>query len=293
MGVTVRPTHATLGAVVTGVALRDLDDSAWRAIEDAWHTHGVLVFPDQHLTNDEQVAFSRRLGRLERLAKSNTPTERVDISRLSNLRADGTLVTDENEPTARMLIGNMGWHSDSSFRPVSAKASLLAAQTVPRAGGNTEFADMRAAYDALSDAVRQRLEGLVATHSYAYSQGKVGGLEAVFSPEARAAMVDVEHPLVRVHPATGRRSLFIGRHVYRIRGMDDTSAQALLEELLDFACRPPRVFAHEWRAGDLVLWDNRCVLHRARPWDFNDARVMFHTRVAGDGANEYALADDR
>jgi alpha-ketoglutarate-dependent taurine dioxygenase len=270
--------------------LRALDDATWRAIEDAWHEHGVLIFPGQHLGNDEQVAFSRRLGQLERLAASNTPTTRVDISRISNLKADGTLVTDEAEPSARMIIGNMGWHSDSSFRPVSAKASLLSAHVLPSAGGDTEFADMRAAYDALADDVKVRLEGLVATHSYAYSQGKVGGLEQVFTPEARAAMIDVEHPLVRVHPATGRKSLFIGRHVYRIRGMDDADAQALLEELLDAACRPPRVYVHRWKVGDLAMWDNRCVLHRARPWDFHEPRVMFHTRVAGDGANEYALA---
>jgi alpha-ketoglutarate-dependent taurine dioxygenase len=172
---------------------------------------------------------------------------------------------------------------------VSAKASLLSAHVLPSAGGETEFADMRAAYDALDDDRKRQFEGLMGTHSYAYSQGKVGGLEEVFTPEARARMIDVEHPLVRVHPSTGRKSLFIGRHVYRVTGMDDADAQAMLDDLIAWACQPPRVYRHRWTVGDIVVWDNRCILHRAMPWDMTEPRVMWHTRVAGDGVNEFAL----
>jgi alpha-ketoglutarate-dependent taurine dioxygenase len=289
MGITVTPTAATLGAYVTGVALRSIDDEQWGVVEAAWHQHGVLVFPDQHLTNDEQIEFSKRVGSLERLAESNTTTRRIDISRISNLSPDDVVVSDENAPSIRMIIGNMGWHSDSSFRPVPAKASLLSAHVVPTQGGATEFADMRAAFDALPEDRKQQLDGLVGTHSYAYSQGKVGGLEEVFTPEARARMVPMEHPIVRVHPATGRKSLFIGRHVYRIGGMTDEAARAMLDELITWACQPPRVFTHNWTVGDIVMWDNRCVLHRAHPWDMNEPRVMWHTRVAGDGVNEFAM----
>ena len=289
MAITVTPTDATLGAFVTGVALRSIDDEQFRAIELAWFDHGVLIFPDQHLTHDEQVEFSRRFGALERLAESKSATQRVDISRISNVRPDGVVVSDQSAPNIRMIIGNMGWHSDSSFRPVSAKASLLSAHVLPAEGGETEFADMRAAYDALDDARKRELEMLSGTHSYAYSQGKVGGLEEVFTPEARARMVDVEHPIVRTHPSTGRKSLFIGRHVYRVTGMDDTDAQAMLDDLISWACRPPRVYRHRWTVGDIVIWDNRCILHRAMPWDLHEPRVMWHTRVAGDGVNEFAL----
>ena len=289
MAITVTPTGATLGAYVTGVALRSIDDEQWGEVEKAWHEHGVLVFPGQHLTHDEQVAFSTRVGALERLAEAKTETRRVDISRISNVTPDGVVVSDQSAPNIRMIIGNMGWHSDSSFRPVSAKASLLSAHVLPSHGGETEFADMRAAYDALDEERKRQLEGLLGTHSYAYSQGKVGGLEEVFTPEARARMVPVEHPLVRTHPATGRKSLFIGRHVYRVTGMADDDAQSMLDELIAWACQPPRVFKHRWTVGDLVMWDNRCVLHRAHPWDMNEPRVMWHTRVAGDGANEFAL----
>jgi alpha-ketoglutarate-dependent taurine dioxygenase len=139
---------------------------------------------------------------------------------------------------------------------------------------------MRAAYDALPEATRARLDGLVATHSYRYSQGQIGGLEAY--PTDRLAAIDgAEHPLVRTHPATGRRSLFIGRHAFRIRGMEDGAAEELLAELLCFACRPPRFLTHAWQVGDVVMWDNRCVLHRGRPWDLRQRRVMSHTRIAG------------
>jgi alpha-ketoglutarate-dependent taurine dioxygenase len=161
---------------------------------------------------------------------------------------------------------------------------------VPPEGGETEFADMRAAYDALPVPKKQLLEQRCGTHSYAYSQGKVGGLDKVFTPDAIAKMVPVEHPLIRVHEATGRKSLFIGRHVYRITGMSDDDARQLLDDLIAWACQPPRVYRHHWAVGDIVLWDNRCILHRARPWDLHQPRVMWHTRVAGEGSNEFALS---
>jgi alpha-ketoglutarate-dependent taurine dioxygenase len=268
------PTNATLGAVVTEVDLSDVDDPTAEDIEAAFNEYAVLVFPAQHLREASQLALSRRFGDLESAGDS-------EVFPIANVRPDGSLIDDPTDPRALLLTGNQTWHSDSSFRKVSAKASMLSAHAVPPTGGETEFADMRAAFDALPDAMKDRLAGLVATHSYRYSQGRVGGLE-MYPAGGLAAIDGAEHPVVRTHPATGRRSLFVGRHAYRIRGMDDEAAQALLADLLDFACRPPRILTHTWQVGDVVMWDNRCVLHRGRAWDWRDRRVLSHTRIAGD-----------
>jgi alpha-ketoglutarate-dependent taurine dioxygenase len=270
------PTKATLGAVVTDVDLAEVDDATAEEIEAAFNEHAVLVFPAQHLPEDAQAALSRRFGDLETAGGG-------DVFPIANVRRDGSLIADPGDPTALLLTGNQTWHSDSSFKKVSAKASMLSAHVVPSRGGETEFADMRAAYDALPGAMKERLDGLVATHSYRYSQGPIGGLE-MYPAGGLDAIDGAEHPVVRTHPATGRRSLFIGRHAFRIRGMDDAAAQALLAELLGFACQPPRILTHRWEVGDVVMWDNRCVLHRGRPWDFGERRVMSHTRIAGGAA---------
>jgi alpha-ketoglutarate-dependent 2,4-dichlorophenoxyacetate dioxygenase len=147
---------------------------------------------------------------------------------------------------------------------------------------------MRAAWEALPEEEQSRLEGLSAVHDYRYSQGLVGGLDFL-SDEEWKALPPVQHPIVRTHPETGRRNLYIGRHASHIIGMDVERGRAWLQRLLDEACRPPRVFSHCWTAGDVVVWDNRCVLHRGRPWSADAARVMHRTTIAGDGANDWAL----
>ena len=258
-------------------------------IEDAFHQHAVLVFPGANLAEAEHIAFSRRFGPLERTLSQRTA--RLEISLLSNVARDGA-VAKADEPLGLFLKGNRYWHTDSSFKKVGAKASLLRAVTVPDTGGDTEWADMRAAWDVLDAAAKERLESLRAVHSYAWSQGKVGGVRLLKKREL-AALPPVEHPLVRTHPATGRKSLFIGRHVRSISGMDDGAAQALLAGLIERACRPPRVFRHAWAAGDIVAWDNRCVLHRGHPWPFDQPRVMKRTTVAGDGDSPWAIVEAR
>jgi alpha-ketoglutarate-dependent taurine dioxygenase len=206
-----------------------------------------------------------------------------DIVRISNLDADGAVHTDPDSDAMRLLIGNMDWHADSSFRVPPARASMLSCERPATTGGQTEFADLRAAYDALDHDTRELLAGRLVTHSYLYSQGTVGGLDSLpFTPEQRASMGPTERPVIDVHPVTGRPALCIGRHAYRLSGMADDEAQGLLDQLLADACRPPRVFSHTWQAGDLVCWDNRCVLHRARPWDYTEPRIMWHTRIAGE-----------
>jgi alpha-ketoglutarate-dependent taurine dioxygenase len=283
MAVRIEPTKATLGALVTGARLAALDSEDWRAIETAFLAHAVLVFPGQHLSAAEQIAFARRFGEIEHIVPN------VDIVPISNRRRDGSLLA-EDDPTMQILRGNEGWHTDSSYMPLAAKASVLSAEVVPERGGETEWADMRAAYAALDDATRARIASLSAHHSLKYSQARIGHTDpggfgygfGVDKPPLR--------PLVKLHPVTGRPSLFIGRHAYGIPGLAPEESQRLLDDLVEFACQRPRTYRHAWRPGDVVIWDNRCVLHRARPWNHAEPRVMHHTRVAGDPATEWAAS---
>lgn len=277
---------ATLGATVTGVRLSQIDDVTFARIEDAWHTHGVLIFPGQFLDDDEQIAFSRRFGALEKLITEKA--QNPDIAMLSNVRPNGELIEPEGS-YALFLYGNTFWHTDSSFKRVPSKASLLSARQVPSSGGETEWADMRAAYDELDPTLAADLEDAVAVHSYRYSQGLVGGVD-VLSEEEWKALPPVEHPVIRTHPATGRKNLYVGRHASHIVGRDVDEGRALLARLTEEGCKPPRVFSHTWAAGDLVIWDNRCVLHRGRTWPSDQARVMARTTIAGDDdTNEWSL----
>jgi alpha-ketoglutarate-dependent taurine dioxygenase len=245
------------------------------------HEHAALEFPAQHVDEAAQIAFGERFGAIEALRPDSKAVP------ISNQHPDGTVMRPQ-EKRYQTLRGNEGWHTDSSYMPLAAKASILSAQVVPSRGGETELADMRAAYDSLEPAMQARITGLAAYHSLYASQAKAGftfrtGEGYGFHTEGAPL-----RPLVKTHPVTGRKSLFIGRHAFRIPGMEDGEAQALLDALLDHACRPPRVYTHRWQAGDVVMWDNRCVLHRARPYDYGEPRVMRHVRVAGDPASELA-----
>jgi alpha-ketoglutarate-dependent taurine dioxygenase len=283
-GLAIEPAAATLGAIVRGVKLAGLDASEWRAIEDAFHAHAVLIFPGQHLSRGEQAEFGRRFGELDPLVAA---TGTVPIS---NRKPDGSL-RDDGDPVKQILLGNEGWHTDSSYMPVSARASLLCAEVVTERGGETEWADMRAAYDALDAATRERVAGLAAYHSLEYSQARAG--YANQSGSAYSYGLDQAEaplrPLVKAHPVTKRPALFIGRHAFGIPGLAANESEQLLDELLAFACRPPRILSHRWQPGDLAIWDNRCVLHRARPYDPGVPRVLHHTRIAGDPATESGL----
>ena len=283
--VRITPSDVTLGASVTEVSLAALSDDEWHGIEEAFHRHAVLVFPEANLTEEEHIAFSRRFGPLERTLSKRT--ERQEISLLSNVASDGSLAK-RDDALGLFLKGNRDWHTDSSFKKVAAKASLLRALEVPDSGGDTEWADMRAAWDALDEVTQARVEGLVAVHSYVYSQGKVGGI-ALLTEKERDALPPVRHPLVRTHPATGRKNLYIGRHISHVIGMNEEEGRALLAKLTEDACQPPRIFRHRWCAGDIVAWDNRCVLHRGHPWPFDQPRVMRRATVAGDGENAWAI----
>ena len=277
----VEPIDASFGATITGVKLATIDDDAFARLYDTWLEYGLLVFPGQHLSNDEQVAFAKRFGELE-----------FDLVPISNVREDGTVrVESKDDHVVQILRGNMGWHMDSTYVPVQAKGAVFTAHIVPSHGGETAWADMRAAYEALAEAMRERVSGLSAHHSLLYSQGKLGHTPKK-TDDYRGYGVDVEapplRPLVKVHPETGRPALLIGRHAYGIPGLETDESERLLQELVDFACQPPRIHAHTWTPGDAVLWDNRRLMHQARPWDLTEPRVMYHARIAGDPATEFA-----
>lgn len=280
---TVEPMQATLGAVVTDVDLNALSDAQWQAIRAAFLEHAVLVFPGQHLSANAQTAFAERFGSIEYLV-----AERKIIP-ISNRRADGSLLAD-HEHGMQVMMGNEGWHTDSSYMRLSAKASVLSAHVVPAHGGETEWADMRAAYDALDEAMRARIANLSAYHSLRYSQARMGHVGAVGSSYGFHDEQPPLRPLMKLHPETGRAALYIGRHAYGIPGLDPDESESLLDDLIAFACQPPRVYTHSWTPGDVVVWDNRCVLHRARPYDHREARVMMHVRVAGEPASELAAS---
>jgi len=278
---TVTPTNATVGAVLTDVDLANLDDATGRVVENAFHDFGAIIFPNQHLTEEAQIAFAKRFGDLELL----TPDDTMKAVSISNQKENGS-VYDPEDFRYKTLRGNEGWHTDSSYMPLAAKVSILSAQVVPEEGGETEVADMRAAYDELSDSMKDRVSGLEAYHSLYQSQAKIGyNIEtgAGYGYHTKGAPL---RPLVKTHPITGRKSLFIGRHAYEIPGMEQEEGQKLLDELVTFACQPPRIYTHRWQPGDVLMWDNRCILHRARPYDFSEIRVLRHTRVAGDPKSE-------
>lgn len=283
MAIEVEASGSSLGATVRGVSLDALDDETWRAIEEAFLAHAVLIFPGLHPSHAEQAGFGRRFGAYDPLVAK---TGRVAIS---NVLPDGSL-RGAGDPIKQILVGNEGWHTDSSYMPVSAKASLLSAEVVPPSGGETEWADMRAAWDALDEATQSRLQPLSAHHSLRYSQRRAGLLDEAGSDYHYG--LDEEdaplRPLCKRHPETGRPALFIGRHAHAIPGLSEAESEALLDDLLEAACQPPRVLQHRWEVGDLVVWDNRCVLHRARPYDPGQPRVMHHTRIAGDPRTESA-----
>lgn len=280
------PSEATLGANIYDVNLHHLDDRTGNRIIAAWHEYGVLAFPEQHLDDEAHIRFSRRFGHLERLLTTAIQSTAPEIFRVANIRPDGTLdsVGDAYDTLNR---DNQLWHSDSSYKRITAKASALRSLTLPSSGGATQFADMRAAYETLDTARQDWLADKLAVHDFAYSHGKAVDL---MTEAEQSALPPVKHPIVRVHEATGRKSLFIGRHASHIVGEDVERSRSLLRELTESACQLPRIFTHRWQVGDLVIWDNRCVLHRGRPWPANEPRILFRTTVACDDPdNEWQL----
>jgi alpha-ketoglutarate-dependent 2,4-dichlorophenoxyacetate dioxygenase len=286
MAISLRPRHApAFFAAVEGVdAARPLAPETVTAIEAGMDAYAVLHFPGQRLSDEQQMAFTRNFGAIEN-ARGGNITKAQDkrlvtgMNDVSNLGRDGRPLARDSRQRL-FNIGNMLWHSDSSFRAVPAKYSLLSARVVNLTGGNTEFADMRAAYDALDPEMQRAIADLVCEHSLMYSRGSLGFLD--YSEEEKQMFKPVRQRLVRTHPVTGRKSLFLSSHAGAIVGMPMPEARILLRDLTEHATQPRFVHVHTWSPDDLVMWDNRQTMHRVRRYDEMQPRDMRRTTVAGE-----------
>jgi len=286
MSVGLRQVGPCLAAEVDGLDLtRPLSPEAVAAVHAGMDTYAVLVFHDQKLDDEQQLAFTRSLGEIEHAI--GTSLRAPDELRLPTTFADVSNLDKDQKVFARadrrrlFALGNRLWHSDSSFKAIPAKYSLLHARSVPSRGGNTEFADMRAGWDALDAETRAEVEDLVCEHSQIFSRQQLGFTD--FTDEERARFAPVRQRLVRTHPVTGRRSLYLSSHAGTILGWPVPEARAFLRDLVEHATQRQFVYAHRWRVGDLVMWDNRQTMHRARPFPAHEPRDMRRTTLAGDG----------
>ena len=270
------------GAVVTGVRLASLGDDEFAAIKAAFLDRGFLLFPGQFLSDEENVAYGERFGELE---FGGNPMSN------SRKKEDGTFgeVFEFRSQIMRTNVGNEAWHTDSTYKPISSKCAMLSARVVPEEGGGTELADMRGGYAALDQATKDRIADLSAFHSTQYSQANDVG---DFPPQGDNSIYHGEaylRPLVKVHPETGVKNLFVGRHAFGIPGLGREESRSLLKSLVEFVVSDERrVYSHRWQPGDTLFWDNRALLHRALPYDYAEPRVLIGTRVAGDPATELA-----
>lgn len=293
--ITIRPLRGEFAAAVEGVALETMGPQAFARVEEALHRYAVLVFRDQELSAQGQLRFSRMFGPLQKRSSYVRERERLasdEMMDISNIDADGRLLA----PDDRQRMMNMGdrlWHADGTFQHVPSAISLLYAHEVAPEGGNTELADMRAAYDALSPQRQAEYEPLVVEHDLFHSRQQVGFEE--FNAGVRALRPPALQVLVRRHERTGRRSLYLASHAARIVGRGLEEGRALLRQLIEEATPREFVYAHQWQPRDLLVWDNRCTMHRARPFDdLRHRRVMQRTTVI-DTMNsvDRALAEGR
>ena len=294
MAISLFPVTERFAAEVGDVDLaKPLHPETLQAVRDAFATYAVLVFPAQSFTIEQQLAFASNFGPLEttvRLSMKHGAKLRVrpEIADIANLDAEGKL-WHKNSRTRLFQMGNRLWHTDSSFKAPSGYASLLYARSVAPIGGHTEFADLRAAYDALPDEKKDGLRGLIAEHSLIYSRGKLGFTE--FTPDEKVAFAPVLRPLVRRIPESGRDTLYIASHIGRIRGMEDSEALKLVEALVAHATQRQFVYTHRWRVGDLVMWDNRCTMHRGT--EFEDTRWVrdMHRATTSDRIDAFGAPE--
>ena len=287
--IAIKPVTPEFVAEIGNVDLSRLSDAIFAEIEAAFNRYAVLVFHNQPITEEQQLAFAKYFGEIEFSPQPfvQTPENKrriaVGMQDISNLDENGKLLTATDN---RRLINlaNQYWHTDSTFKRTPAKMSMLSAQSVSPTGGETEFADMRAAWDTLPAERRNKLEGLVAEHDYYRSRLMVGLDPKSISAERRALRPAVPQVLIRTHPETGRKSLYLASHITKIYGMDDTDGRRLVDELTEHATQPPAfTYQHRWSVGDVVLWDNRCTMHRGRPFDERLPRAMRRATVSDVG----------
>ena len=278
----VEPLERSFGAKIYDLSLPDLEQEQIRELYDLWLEYALLVFPNQNLTTDQQISFAKNFGALE-----------FELSPISNVRNDGSIRDANDDDIVKSLRGNMEWHHDSTYMPIQAKGAVFTAHKVPSKGGETGWADMRAAYGGLNQSMKEKINDLSAFHSYEWSQKERFGHKDPKVSEFNSYGFDIDpkplRPLVKVHAETGQKCLTIGRHIYKIPGMSDQEARNLAQELEEFACSNKEwVYHHSWQEGDAVIWDNRCLMHQASMWDLSEGRIMYHSRIEGDPISEAA-----
>jgi len=280
------PLGPGFGVEVKGVSLLDVatDAQAYRQVRDAFETHSLLVFRDQQIADDIQVAFSRAFGPLE-LTKVASLGANSFYSRLTNVGQQGEILPPDHRQVL-VAKANALWHTDSSFKKTPALASVLTARVLPGEGGETEYTSTRLAWERLPADLQEKLKKAVATHSYANSRDQIH--PDLANAEERKALPPVRWRLNWRNPTNDRRALYVASHAYAIDGMDDRDARQLLSQLLDEATRPEFVYSHKWRQGDAVMWDNRAMLHRGRPWDYTRERSMVRTTISATEADGLA-----
>jgi len=276
MAIDLNPLHADLAVEIGNIDLRrPLDGETLAALRSALARYPVLVFHGQELSDDEHAAFTKSFGPIDAglvlAAKRKRRLKNTDVIDLANIDIEGNILDAGNARNVSLLANQM-WHSDSSFKDPPAQYSVLCGIDLPGEGGDTEFADQRAAYDALSEPMKARVETMVAEHWAFHSRNMLGGGD--FTPEGMAALPPVEWPIVHTIPESGRKSLFVGVHTREIRGMATAEARMFLLDLLEHATQREFVYRHRWRNGDIVMWDNRCTLHRGRPYDLTKLREL-------------------
>ena len=275
------PVHPHIGAEVTGVDLRrELDDETFGAIRDAFHRYSVLIFPGQPINDEQQVRFSQRFGDLETTDFKGAATQRY-VYKIANINPRGEILSADAKQRTFLTV-NSRWHTDSSFKPIPAKASILSGRQIPaNERADTEFASMRVGYQTLPAERREALRGLIGVHHYAYSASRTG--DTGLTQSDFDALPPAPHPVLRQHEGSGEPTLFVSGHIASIEGMPVDEGRRLAEELVAWCTREAYVYKHRWRQDDVVMWDNRCALHRAAHIPVSEVRVAHRTTVAGDG----------
>ncbi len=282
MTITVRPLHPAIGAEIRGVDLRrEMDPETFREVHDAWMTHLVVVFPDQHITDEEHVAFTRHFGEPEIFHQTIIRSRAAkEIFRVSNVDDDGNLMP-ASHPTVQQVSLAQLWHTDSSYRTMPCIGSLLHGVEISRTGGETQFINMYMVFDELPDSLKRQVEGRRARHDFG-NLHRLRDLKPLTEAE-KAAMPPAWQPMVRRHPVTGRRSLYISP-IYNdaVEGLDEAATVHLIDDLTAFAAHPRFMYRHRWEPDDVLMWDNRCTIHAVTPHDPAERRVMHRTTIVGD-----------
>lgn len=280
------PLGPGFAAELHGVTLGDIaaDDAAYAAVRAAFEQHSVLVFRGQQVADEGQLAFSRRFGPPE-VTKVGSLGTGSHFVILSTIGPDGKVVPPDHRYALRNKANQL-WHTDSSFKRVPALTSVLSARIIPARGGETEFVSTRLAFERLDPALRKKLENSFAWHDYAHSRGQIAADLA--NPEERAALPPQCWRMVWKNPVNGRSALYLASHAYAVEGMEASAGKKLIDELMDLATAPGTSYVHEWKSGDVVMWDNRATMHRGRPWPAHEARFMVRTTISATAADGLA-----